>query len=161
MDIKYTAYYNSPIGTLEIIANETHIIGLDFVDCNLKDLKDDLKNENSIINSCIVQLDEYFKKQRTTFELPLAPEGTDFQKTVWKALTKVDFGCIKTYKDIAISINNPKAVRAVGGANNRNPIPLIIPCHRIIGSSGKLVGYSGGLWRKEWLLNHENIKLKK
>ncbi|WP_160680786.1 methylated-DNA--[protein]-cysteine S-methyltransferase [Clostridium sp. C8-1-8] len=161
MDIKYTAYYNSPIGTLEIIANETHIIGLDFVDCNFKDLRNDLKNENFIINSCIVQLDEYFKKQRTTFELPLAPEGTDFQKTVWKALTKVDFGCIKTYKDIAISIDNPKAVRAVGGANNKNPIPLIIPCHRIIGSSGKLVGYSGGLWRKEWLLNHENIKFKK
>ncbi|QAA30755.1 methylated-DNA--[protein]-cysteine S-methyltransferase [Clostridium manihotivorum] len=157
MDTKYKSYYNSPIGTLEIIANETHIIGLNFVDSASKDLNDD----SPIINSCLVQLDEYFNKQRTTFELPLDPEGTEFQKKVWEALITVDFGCIKTYKDIAISINNPKAVRAVGGANNKNPILLIIPCHRIIGSSGKLVGYGGGLWRKEWLLNHENIQFKR
>ncbi|GGB36220.1 methylated-DNA--protein-cysteine methyltransferase [Oceanisphaera marina] len=102
------------------------------------------------------QLDEYFASQRQHFELPLAPQGTDFQQRVWQALQRIPHGEHRSYKDIALQIDNPKAVRAVGLANSRNPIALIIPCHRVIGASGKLVGYAGGIARKAWLLEHEH-----
>lgn len=101
------------------------------------------------------QLDEYFVGQRQHFELPLAPQGTDFQQQVWQALQSIPHGEHRSYKEIALQIDNPKAVRAVGLANSRNPIALIIPCHRVIGASGKLVGYAGGIARKAWLLEHE------
>ncbi|WP_417617795.1 methylated-DNA--[protein]-cysteine S-methyltransferase [Oceanisphaera sp.] len=101
------------------------------------------------------QLDEYFAGQRQHFELPLAPQGTDFQQQVWQALQTIPHGEHRSYKDIALQIDNPKAVRAVGLANSRNPISLIIPCHRVIGVNGKLVGYAGGIARKAWLLEHE------
>lgn len=101
------------------------------------------------------QLDEYFSGSRQQFDLPLAPQGTAFQQAVWQALLTIPFGEHCSYKTIAEHINNPKAVRAVGLANSRNPIALIIPCHRVIGASGKLVGYAGGIERKAWLLAHE------
>ena len=104
-------------------------------------------------------MDEYFRKQRKVFELPLKPEGTDFQKKVWQALTQVPYGKTSTYKEIAERTGDLKAVRAVGGANRKNPIAIIIPCHRIIGSDNHLTGYAGGLWRKEWLLRHEGALL--
>lgn len=157
MDTYYIGYYSSPIGYIKVEANTDHIVSLDFIDS--KTSEDE--NHNFLITNCLNQLQEYFEGKRTQFDLPLLPSGTEFQKAVWTELINVPFGCIRTYKDIAIAINNPKSVRAVGGANNKNPIPLIIPCHRIIGSSGKLVGYGGGLWRKEWLLNHEKVIFKK
>lgn len=157
MDTYYVGYYSSHVGLIKVEASKDHIVSLDFID---KRIPED-ENHNSLIINCLTQLQEYFEGKRFQFDLPLLPSGTDFQKAVWNELTNVPFGSIKTYKDIAIAINNPKAVRAVGGANNKNPIPLIIPCHRIIGTSGKLVGYRGGLWRKEWLLNHEKVKFKK
>lgn len=101
------------------------------------------------------QLDEYFAGSRQHFNLPLAPQGTAFQQQVWQALLTIAHGEHRSYKDIALSINNPKAMRAVGLANSRNPIALLIPCHRVIGASGKLVGYAGGITRKAWLLDHE------
>lgn len=101
------------------------------------------------------QLDEYFAGSRQQFNLPLAPQGTAFQQQVWQALLTIAHGEHRSYKDIALSINNPKAMRAVGLANSRNPIALIISCHRVIGASGKLVGYAGGITRKAWLLDHE------
>ena len=101
------------------------------------------------------QLDEYFLGARQQFNLPLAPLGTTFQQQVWQALLSIPHGEHRSYKDIALAINNPKAMRAVGLANSRNPIALLIPCHRVIGASGKLVGYAGGLTRKAWLLDHE------
>ena len=101
------------------------------------------------------QLDEYFTGQRQHFELPLAPQGTGFQLQVWQALQTIPHGEHRSYTDIALQIDNPKAVRAVGLANSRNPIALIIPCHRVIGANGKLVGYAGGIARKAWLLEHE------
>lgn len=101
------------------------------------------------------QLNEYFSGSRQQFDLPLAPQGTAFQQAVWQALLTIPFGEHCSYKTIAEHINNPKAVRAVGLANSRNPIALIIPCHRVIGASGKLVGYAGGIERKAWLLAHE------
>ena len=101
------------------------------------------------------QLDEYFSGARQQFNLPLAPLGTVFQQQVWQALLTIPHGQHCSYKDIALSIDNPKAMRAVGLANSRNPIALLIPCHRVIGASGKLVGYAGGIARKAWLLDHE------
>jgi methylated-DNA-[protein]-cysteine S-methyltransferase len=102
------------------------------------------------------QLTEYFNGSRTTFELPLAPAGTAFQQQVWRALLDISYGHTACYGDIARAINNPKGVRAVGLANSRNPIAIIIPCHRIIGANGTLTGYAGGLDKKEWLLRLEN-----
>ncbi len=108
------------------------------------------------LNACIKQLDEYFNCNRKNFSLKLYLVGTEFQKRVWNELLKIPFGKTVTYKDIAIGIRNHKAVRAVGNANNKNNISIIIPCHRVIGSDGKLVGYGGGLWRKKWLIDFEN-----
>ncbi|MGO4999755.1 methylated-DNA--[protein]-cysteine S-methyltransferase [Oceanisphaera sp. W20_SRM_FM3] len=105
------------------------------------------------------QLEEYFAGQRLQFSLRLAPQGTAFQQQVWQALLTIPHGEHRSYKDIALSIDNPKAMRAVGLANSRNPIALIIPCHRVIGASGKLVGYAGGITRKAWLLEHEKKTL--
>jgi len=101
------------------------------------------------------QLHEYFDGSRTDFELELAPQGTPFQRSVWAALCDVPFGQTTSYGDVAAAIGNPKAVRAVGMANNRNPIALVIPCHRVIGADGSLTGYGGGLEMKSWLLDHE------
>ena len=117
-----------------------------------------LKDVNNIhIHQCISQLDEYFNDTRRTFTINLDTKGTDFQKGVWQALLNVPFGQVQSYSDIARAIGNPKAVRAVGAANGKNPISIIVPCHRIIGASGKLTGYAGGLERKQWLLKHEGI----
>jgi methylated-DNA-[protein]-cysteine S-methyltransferase len=108
--------------------------------------------ETVLINEAFSQLNAYLAGELREFSLPLAPRGTVFMQTVWKALCTVPYASTASYKDIAIAIGNPKAVRAVGLANNKNPIPIFIPCHRIIGSNGKLVGYSGGLEIKEFLL---------
>lgn len=110
---------------------------------------------NAHITECEKQLRQYFDKQRDTFSLSLDVQGTDFQKAVWQALMAVPFANTQSYSDIAIALNNPKAVRAVGAANGKNPISIIVPCHRIIGANGKLTGYAGGVERKLWLLEHE------
>lgn len=108
--------------------------------------------ETALISEAFLQLTAYLAGELKNFSLPLAPRGTDFMQSVWKALYAVPYGKTASYKDIALAIDNPKAVRAVGQANNKNPIPIFIPCHRIIGSNGKLVGYSGGLEIKAFLL---------
>ncbi|MDD1615056.1 MAG: methylated-DNA-[protein]-cysteine S-methyltransferase [Methylococcaceae bacterium NSP1-2] len=108
--------------------------------------------ETALISEAFLQLNAYLAGELTGFSLPLAPRGTVFQQTVWQALCSVPYASTASYKDIAVAIGNPKAVRAVGQANNKNPLPIFIPCHRIIGSNGKLVGYSAGLEIKEFLL---------
>jgi methylated-DNA-[protein]-cysteine S-methyltransferase len=108
-----------------------------------------------VLAECFSQLDEYFKGERREFTFPYILEGTIFQKNVWNALTGILYANTGSYKDIAVTIGNEKAIRAVGSANGRNKLSIVIPCHRIIGSNGKLTGYAGGLWRKEWLLQHE------
>jgi len=113
--------------------------------------------ETSLIQEAFRQLTEYLKGKRKAFELPLNPKGTDFQKRVWRALCEIPYGETRSYKQIAEAIGNPKAVRAVGMANNRNPITIVVPCHRVIGANGKLVGYGGGLEMKEFLLRLESI----
>ncbi len=117
--------------------------------------------ETVLINEAFSQLNAYLAGELSKFSLPLAPRGSVFQQTVWKALCSVPYASTASYKDIALAIGNPKAVRAVGQANNKNPLPIFIPCHRIIGSNGKLVGYSGGLEIKEFLLALEKQNLPK
>ena len=151
MEKIYKAYYESPIGCIDIAGTKAGILSIDFMDkpCpTLSEIPDCLK-------ACVLQLDEYFKGTRREFSLDLVFQGTDFQTRVWKALTKIPFGETVSYKDIAKAIGNIKAVRAVGNANGKNKISIVAPCHRVIGSSGDLVGFASGLWRKEWLLNHE------
>ena len=115
--------------------------------------------ETPLIKEACRQLSEYLKGERKTFDLPLNPKGTDFQKRVWRALCDIPYGETRSYKQIAEAIGNPKAVRAVGMANNRNPITIVVPCHRVIGADGKLVGYGGGLEMKEFLLRLESCSL--
>lgn len=147
----HTAYYSSPIGLIEVKGNEDGIATLYFID-NKPVPSDKI---HSSLKECMYQLDEYFIGIRKEFGLKLNPEGTEFQKKVWKKLMDVPFGKTNSYLEISKKLGDANANRAVGTANGKNPISIIIPCHRIIGASGQLVGYSGGLWRKEWLLNHE------
>lgn len=119
------------------------------------------KDENAILRKARKQLEEYFTGTRARFSLLMRPCGTPFQKKVWKALSEIPYGRTVSYKDIAERIGNPKASRAVGMANNRNPIGIIVPCHRVVGANGSLVGYAGGLNRKQWLLRHEQKPKKK
>ena len=150
----FKAYYESEPGLIEITAGETGIITLYFTK-KKSNLKSDSKSFPVHLKDCIRQLDEYFKGKRMTFDLPLIISGTDFQKKVWNELKKIPFGKTASYKEIALKAGNIKAVRAIGNANNKNKIAVIIPCHRVIGSDGKLSGYAGGVKRKKWLLEHE------
>lgn len=115
---------------------------------------------NQITELCKQQLELYFNGELEQFNIPLDPKGTEFQKSVWQCLSKIPFGKAVSYLDIAKMVNKPKGAQAVGGANGRNPISIIVPCHRVVGSNGSLTGYAGGIERKLWLLNHEGIELK-
>ena len=147
----HTAYYLSPIGLIEITGNEDGIATVLF----LEDKNNPSKIIHPSLKECAYQLDEYFVGIRKEFGLKLNPKGSEFQKKVWNKLEQVSFGKTRSYLQISKQMGDANATRAVGNANSKNPICIIIPCHRIIGNSGKLVGYSGKLWRKEWLLNHE------
>jgi methylated-DNA-[protein]-cysteine S-methyltransferase len=109
----------------------------------------------SLLDRVEAQLDEYFAGKRTTFDLPLEPRGTDFQLSVWELLRKIPYGVTTSYGELARRLGEPKASRAVGAANGANPIPIIVPCHRVVGSKGELTGFGGGIERKRWLLEHE------
>ncbi len=155
----YRRYIDTPIGRLEIHASDQGLTKLIFPD----DLQepDDLQGaDHPHLDLCKHQINEYFLGHRTQFDVPLAPQGTEFQKTVWQALQQIPFGQSVSYLDIAKMIDNPKAVRAVGAANGKNPISIIIPCHRVIGADKSLTGYAGGIPRKSWLLTHEEIPFK-
>lgn len=144
------------IGKITIVENGKAINHVYFGELAAK--KENIK-ETALLKEAGKQLEEYFLGIRKIFDLPAEPKGTDFQKKVWNELLKIPYGKTCSYKDIAIGIGNKNACRAVGMANNRNPIPIIIPCHRVIGSDGKLVGYGGGLHIKEKLLRiEENLK---
>lgn len=153
----YRVYYQSPIGTLEILGSAAAITAINFLDsAPATPAQDELPAH---LQTACRQLAEYFQGQRQTFDLPLEPAGTPFQQRVWQELLTVPYGRLLSYQDVANAIGNPHAVRAVGAANGQNPIPIVIPCHRILASDGKLTGYGGGLWRKEWLLRHEGSLL--
>jgi methylated-DNA-[protein]-cysteine S-methyltransferase len=147
----YKTYYDSPIGILEISGTEKGISDVHFVE-----KKSDPDPAIPLpLKDCCRQLYEYFVGNRKEFSLTLHLKGTSFQKSVWNQLMKIPYGKTVSYKDIATAIRNEKACRAVGSANGRNNIAIIIPCHRVIAHDGTLGGYGGGLWKKEWLLDHE------
>ncbi len=145
------AIYKSEIGPLEIVGHQNGILTITFVE----DESGAGRFLPACMKECLRQLDEYFKGKRKKFSVPLLLDGTDFQKAVWRQLQRIPFGQTASYGDVARAVGSPQAFRAVGNANNKNRIPLIIPCHRVIGSDGKLVGFGSGIWRKEWLLDHE------
>lgn len=146
-----TAIISTPVGLLEITEDNNAIIKLSYI------YEENIKKEiNSYyLNKSIAQINEYFEGKRTSFDLKLNPEGTDFQIDVWKEVQKIPYGKTKTYLEIAKAIGDPGAARAVGNANNKNPIPILIPCHRVVEANGNLTGYAGGIKRKDWLLHHE------
>jgi methylated-DNA-[protein]-cysteine S-methyltransferase len=166
MDSAFSELYayrdmDSPTGPLRLVASGKGLVAAlwnagDIVRIRTHDLKEDL--EHALLLETERQLNAYFRKERKAFDLPLDLIGTDFQKKVWEALLDIPFGRTKSYGDLARQLGDLKAVRAVGGALNRNPVPIIVPCHRIIGASGGLVGFGGGLSNKTYLLELEDPK---
>ncbi len=146
-------YLQSPMGWLEIKATDK---GICFINHILAPQQAPWPND--FTQQCKQQLEDYFAGKRQRFDLDIDVSGTEFQKSVWRALSDIPFANKASYLDIAKAIGNPKAVRAVGAANAKNPTSIIVPCHRVIGANNQLIGYAGGLDRKSWLLNHEGIK---
>jgi len=149
---------SSPVGRVRVIARDGAICRVDFETHAGFDIspRGDERPDDPLLARALDQLREYFAGARAEFDLPLEPEGgTPFQRRAWKALREIPFGQTRTYGEQARAIQQPTAVRAVGAANGRNPIGIIVPCHRVIGSDGKLTGYAGGMAAKRWLLDHE------
>ena len=150
--IRY-AFYDFKLGILKIGYTDTVVVSLDRVE------QVDTDNEPSVLTNLVFkQISEYLHGQRQNFDFPYELHGTEFQKKVWEALRQIPYGETRTYKDIATVVGNPKASRAVGMANHKNPLMIVVPCHRVIGTGGKLVGYAGGLDVKKALLDLENEK---
>jgi methylated-DNA-[protein]-cysteine S-methyltransferase len=148
-----TAYMQTPLGMLELCADSEALLSVLFLDSEPPAVA--FPPASSLLQQTIAQLDEYFNGDRVLFELPLSFDGSDFQNRVWKELTHIPYGDTISYLELARRLGDEKCIRAAGSANGRNRHAIIVPCHRVIGSGGKLVGYAGGLWRKEWLLKHE------
>lgn len=149
----YTCVYEAKLGNIKISADEKSILTVSFTDETVNSF-----NKSIIIKNAISQLNEYFEGTRSIFDLQINPTGTVFQKKVWNELLKIPYGKTRTYKDIALSLGNAKSYRAVGNACNKNPIAIIIPCHRVIGRNDKLIGFAYGINLKKQLLEHENTK---
>ena len=147
-------YLDSPIGQLRLVSDGQHITAIEFEGMHHTDQRD-TEQKDGPLEECARQLGEYFNGTRRDFDLPLAPGGTEFQNAVWDALREIPYGALRSYRDVAESLANPKAVRAVGAANGRNPIPIVVPCHRVVGSDGALTGFAGGLAAKKKLLELE------
>ncbi len=146
-----TAYIKTPLGIATIIGDENGISVIS------------VANEGEVSNripaalqDAVYQLNDYFDSKRTDFTFKLNPKGTDFQQKVWKGLLEIPFGKTCSYMDLSKKLGDVKAIRAVASANGKNPLWIVVPCHRVIGTDGSLTGYAGGLWRKKWLLEHEN-----
>ena len=159
-------YYDTEIGRVGIAENGNAITEITLLKTPvgpgiIRPLKFEKEEETQLLKTAAEQLKEYLAGNRQAFDLPLDPQGTEFQKAVWNALLDIPFGEIRSYKQVAEAIGNPKACRAVGMANNKNPILIVIPCHRVIGSNGSLVGYGGGIDLKENLLKLEGFEVKK
>jgi len=166
LESNQTTYYKTPIGTAKIVGNDDGIQSISVIDdeliveqWSLSEIEMNQNNQEGIskhLQECVTQLDEYFNETRKKFDLKLNPQGTDFQKKVWNELLEIPFGKSRTYLEQSKLYGDPKAIRAVASANGKNPIWIVIPCHRVIGSDGSLTGYAGGIWRKKWLLEHES-----
>lgn len=148
-----TAYYHSPVGVLRVSGTEHYISEVFFLD---EVPAGAMVRLNPMLQTCLEQLMEYFQGLRRSFDLPVFQPGTEFQQRVWSELIGIPYGRTISYMELSKRIGDPKAVRAVAATNGRNRIAIILPCHRVIGSKSDLVGYGGGLWRKRWLLDHEN-----
>lgn len=146
-----TAFIESPLGITKIVGDENGIAEISV----LSEGKKTTKIPNSL-KECVSQLREYFDGQRQHFDFKLNPQGTDFQQKVWQELLNIPFGKTVSYLDLSKKLGDVKAIRAVASANGRNPLWIVVPCHRVIGTDGSLTGYAGGLWRKKWLLEHES-----
>jgi len=148
----------SPVGALTLVATDDALVGL-YLEEHGSAPPEAIERSSLLLERVGAQLDEYFSGTRRVFDLPLAPRGTEFQREVWAVLRTIPFGTTWSYAQVARQLGRPEAVRAVGAANGRNPIAIVIPCHRVIGSDGSLTGYGGGLPRKQWLLAHERTEL--
>jgi methylated-DNA-[protein]-cysteine S-methyltransferase len=146
----FIAYFDSPVGCLRVVADENAVTAVEFVDAAGEDTC-----LSPLVSQCLAELSEYFAGSRHTFSVPLAPQGTEFQVQVWNKLVAIPFGRKVSYTGLATQLGDRNKLRAVGGANHVNPIAILIPCHRVVGADRSLVGYGGGLWRKRWLLEHE------
>ena len=151
MKKRFHTYLQTPLGVMEISGTNTYVTAVEFV----IDEDEPSQTVPNVLSECKKELEEYFAGKRREFYVKIKPEGTIFQKKVWGELKKINYGETTSYHSIAKKLKNPDAVRAVGLANGKNPIAIILPCHRVISQDGKLTGYAGGLWRKQWLLEHE------
>jgi methylated-DNA-[protein]-cysteine S-methyltransferase len=146
-----TVWIKTPLGFSEIIGDENGIISIEVYDEG-----EVSQSVPAILQEAVAQLNEYFEGKRNHFDLKLNPKGTEFQQKVWNALLEIPYGRTRTYLEQSKILGDVKAIRAVASANGKNPLWIVVPCHRVIGSDGSLTGYAGGLWRKKWLLEHEN-----
>lgn len=154
---EFIAHYDSPLGLLEIIGTETHVSSVLFPETEKRPrpARPATAQTSAPVRDCVAQLEAYFAGKLQQFDLPLHPEGTAFQRKVWTELLNISFGKTASYLQLARALGNPTFIRAAASANGQNPLTILVPCHRVIGSDGKLVGYGGDLWRKKWLLEHE------
>lgn len=150
----YKLDYVSPIGMMELVATQTAVQSILFVERE-KVLFEANDHTPDVLTWCYREIDDYFKRKRRAFTFPVTVEGTMFQRDVWHTLTTIPYAETTSYRELAVKLGRDRAVRAVGSANGRNRLTIVVPCHRVIGSNGTLTGYAGGLWRKEWLLRHE------
>ena len=150
-----TAYIKTPLGIAKIIGDEYGISVISVSD------EGEVSNQiPSVLQEAVSQLNDYFEGKRTNFDFILNPKGTDFQQKVWKGLLEIPFGKTMSYLELSKKLGDVKAIRAVASANGKNPLWIVVPCHRVIGTDGSLTGYAGGLWRKKWLLEHENPSMQ-
>lgn len=148
-----TVYINSPLGITKIIGDENGIAEISVSDVGSNEVS---KTIPEVLQEAVSQLKEYFEGKRTDFNLKLNPKGTEFQQKVWKALLEIPYGKTVSYMEQTKKLGDVKAIRAVASANGKNPLWIVVPCHRVIGTNGSLTGYAGEIWRKKWLLEHEN-----
>lgn len=147
-----TAYIKSPLGITEIIGDENGISSISVLDSE-KDVSSEIPD---VLKEAVAELQDYFEGNRNDFTFKLNPKGTEFQQKVWQELRNIPFGKTMSYLELSKKLGDVKAIRAVAAANGKNPLWIVVPCHRVIGTDGSLTGYAGGLWRKKWLLEHEN-----
>lgn len=150
--IPYTAYIKTPLGIAHITGDSS---GISEISIGNDSVTETVQIPEAL-QLCVTQLQEYFKGERTEFTFLTNPKGTEFQQRVWQQLLTIPYGATTTYLELSKQLGDVKAIRAVASANGKNPLWIVVPCHRVIGSDGSLTGYAGGLWRKKWLLDHEN-----
>jgi methylated-DNA-[protein]-cysteine S-methyltransferase len=152
----FETFIESPVGRLRLVASDDALVGVFFAEHTpAPDIVARPVDSHPILDQAALQLAQYFAGERHTFDLPLDPHGTEVQRAVWLALATIPFGSTSSYGELASAIGRPRSARAIGHANARNPLSIVLPCHRVVGTSGALTGYAGGLDRKRWLLAHE------